>query len=435
MRDEWETQPLGAVCEIVDNRRRPITKRDRVLGPYPYFGATGVVDHVDDYLFDEPLVLVGEDGAKWGAGERSAFEISGRTWVNNHAHVLRPARNLVLDRWLVHWLNHSDLRRFVTGLTVPKLNQANLRLISIPVPPLAEQERIVCILDEALERLSKARSVAETNLTDSGELWQSKLQEAFARSTEGVQEMQSTDSCHLPVQAPPTRLAGSTRTGGRAATTRRIDGEYSLAVGPSSRMPRPGWQWTKLDSLARLESGHTPSRKHPEYWSGKIPWIGIEDARAAHGRFIEGTAQHVSEEGVANSSTRLLPSGTVCLSRTASVGYVVIMASEMCTSQDFVNWVCAPSLDPEFLMYLFLAEGRKGLLRFASGSVHQTIYFPEVKAFHICHPDIAEQERIVSNLRSFRTEVERLQALQRNRVAALDQLRASMRHQAFSGQL
>ncbi|MBA3727326.1 MAG: hypothetical protein H0W86_13070, partial [Armatimonadetes bacterium] len=73
-----------------------------------------------------PLVLVGEDGAKWASGENTAFAVEGRCWVNNHAHVLRPLRDTVIDNWLIHYLNHSDLSDFVSGLTVPKLNQGNL---------------------------------------------------------------------------------------------------------------------------------------------------------------------------------------------------------------------------------------------------------------------------------------------------------------------
>ena len=101
--------------------------------------------------------------------------------------------------------------------------------------------------------------------------------------------------------------------------------------------------------------------------------------------------------GIENSSARVLPANTVCLSRTASVGYVVVMGRPMATSQDFVNWVCSKQLDHNFLKYLFIAEG-EDLLRFASGAVHQTIYFPEVKAFHVCHPPLAEQQRIVGLL-------------------------------------
>lgn len=188
-----------------------------------------------------------------------------------------------------------------------------------------------------------------------------------------------------------------TETGGRAATTRHIPPKLALAVGMPSAAPPEGWQWTPLSDIARLESGHTPSRKHPEWWGGAIPWIGIRDARAHHGRWIEQTEENTNEQGIAHSAARVLPEGTVCLSRTASVGYVVVMKRQMATSQDFVNWVCSPDLCPDFLKYLLIAEG-DDLLRFASGSVHQTIYFPEVKAFSICHPPVSEQRRIVAIL-------------------------------------
>jgi type I restriction enzyme S subunit len=146
-----------------------------------------------------------------------------------------------------------------------------------------------------------------------------------------------------------------------------------------------------------MESGHTPSRRHPEYWSGHIPWISIGDARKAHGGTIFETEEHASSLGIENSSARVLPANTVCLSRTASIGYVVVTGALMATSQDFVNFVCSEQLWPRFLQFLFLAENQD-LLRFASGSVHQTIYFPEAKAFHICIPSLTEQRRIVGVL-------------------------------------
>ncbi len=161
--------------------------------------------------------------------------------------------------------------------------------------------------------------------------------------------------------------------------------------------PPTGWQWSALSSIATLESGHTPSRRHPEYWGGNIPWIGIADARAHDGCRIEDTLETISDLGTEHSSSRVLPENTVCLSRTASVGYVVVMGRPMATSQDFVNWVCAKPLSHDFLKYIFIAEG-EDLLRFASGAVHQTIYYPEAKAFHICHPPLAEQQRIVGLL-------------------------------------
>lgn len=129
MKNNWQTKKIGELCDILDNKRKPVTQRDRVSGVYPYYGATGIQDYVNEYIFDEKLILIGEDGAKWGAGENTAFSVDGKYWVNNHAHVIRPHRNIVLDNWIIYFLNVNDLSRYITGLTVQKLNQAKLREI------------------------------------------------------------------------------------------------------------------------------------------------------------------------------------------------------------------------------------------------------------------------------------------------------------------
>ena len=196
-----------------------------------------------------------------------------------------------------------------------------------------------------------------------------------------------------------------TRTGGRPATTGTIGGNLALSVGMSDKPAPEGWRWTRLTDVARLETGHTPSRKRPEYWEGEIPWIGIKDATGNHGRKIHDTIQHTNQLGIAKSSARILPENTVCLSRTASVGYVVVMGRPMATSQDFVNWVCSENLDSQFLKYVLLGE-RSAFLRFASGTTHQTIYFPEVKAFHVCLPPILEQRAIANILGTLDDKIE-----------------------------
>ena len=183
MKKGWQTKTLGELCDVLDHKRKPITKRDRDAGEYPYYGATGVLDHVAGYLFDEPLVLVGEDGAKWTSGENTAFAVDGKIWVNNNAHVLRPHRTVLLDNWLIYHLNHSDLNEFVSGLTVPKLNQGSLREIPVPVPPLAEQQRIVGLLDEAFEGLATAKANAEKNLQNARALFESHLQSVFTQGS------------------------------------------------------------------------------------------------------------------------------------------------------------------------------------------------------------------------------------------------------------
>ncbi len=170
---------LGELCEVLDSIRKPITKKDRTPGNIPYYGATGVVDYVTGYIFDEELVLLGEDGAKWGAGEKSAFAISGKAWVNNHAHVLRPKRERVRDQWLIEYLNAADLMDYVTGLTVPKLNQAQMRTIKVPTPTLRVQDEILDTLGGVYQATDHFEAVSTRRLCLSVNLRHSLLEAAF----------------------------------------------------------------------------------------------------------------------------------------------------------------------------------------------------------------------------------------------------------------
>ena len=195
-----------------------------------------------------------------------------------------------------------------------------------------------------------------------------------------------------------------------------------LTVEGTSASPPPGWRWELLVDLARLESGHTPSRYHPEWWGGDIPWISLADIRDLDGRVTYETREHTNEAGIANSAARVLPEGTVVLSRTASVGFVTIMGRPMATSQDFVNWVCTSDLiDPWFLAHLFIGS-RSYIRSLASGAIHQTVYVPTVEKFRVCVPSLEEQRRISDRLKAQLSVVERMRASMRQQQEALADL-------------
>ncbi|WQZ76736.1 restriction endonuclease subunit S [Helicobacter pylori] len=138
---------LGEVCEILDNRRIPIAKNKRKPGIYPYYGANGIQDYIDSYIFDGDFVLVGEDGSVINKDNTPVVNwASGKIWVNNHAHVLQTKNELKL-KFLYFYLQTIDVSYCVAG-TPPKINQENLKKITIPIPPLEIQQEIVKILDQ-----------------------------------------------------------------------------------------------------------------------------------------------------------------------------------------------------------------------------------------------------------------------------------------------
>lgn len=162
------------------------------------------------------------------------------------------------------------------------------------------------------------------------------------------------------------------------------------------------WIVMPIRLAARLESGHTPSRSRPDWWQDcTVPWFTLADVwqiRDGGADVVYETKELVSELGLANSSARMLPKGTVMLSRTASVGFSAIMGVDMATTQDFANWVCGEKLHPEFLLQVF--RSMKGeYRRLMMGSTHNTIYMPDIQAFRFALPPLPEQLRIVGHIK------------------------------------
>ena len=188
MREGWEIRQLGEIATIYDHLRKPITKSDRKAGQYPYYGASGVQDYVEGYIFDGRYLLVGEDGAKWGAGDKSAYIVEGKCWVNNHVHILQL--NGVKDTLVAYLFAFRDLGPYITGAVVPKMTQQALRSIPIPVPPIKEQVRIVAELDCLSEVIAKKKQ----QLEELDKLAQSIFYEMF-----GDPMSNKNDPCAIPL--------------------------------------------------------------------------------------------------------------------------------------------------------------------------------------------------------------------------------------------
>jgi type I restriction enzyme, S subunit len=159
---EWGVEKLGSVAKNLDNRRVPITSSDREAGDVPYYGASGIVDYVKGFVFDEDLLCISEDGANLVARTYPiAFPITGKTWVNNHAHVLR-FENACMQKFVEVYLNSIKLDDFITGMAQPKLNKAMLDSIPIPRPNIPEQQRIADCLTSLDTLITSASQELET---------------------------------------------------------------------------------------------------------------------------------------------------------------------------------------------------------------------------------------------------------------------------------
>lgn len=173
---KWKMINLSEICENLDSKRKPVTISDRKQGKYPYYGASGVIDYVEDYLFDGEYLLVSEDGANLRARVTPiAFSVSGKIWVNNHAHILK-FKEKATQRFVELYLNSINLENYITGSAQPKLNQENLNTIPIPLPPLSIQQQIVDKIEKEQHQITeynlKIKEAEERIKDEINKLWQ-----------------------------------------------------------------------------------------------------------------------------------------------------------------------------------------------------------------------------------------------------------------------
>jgi type I restriction enzyme S subunit len=388
---DWPTVPLGEIVDVLDSKRKPITKRDRTAGPYPYYGATGVLDWVEGFLFDEPLVLVGEDGAKWGAGDKSAFPISGKTWVNNHAHALRPHRDKVIDDWLVHFLNATDLSDFISGMTVPKLNQGQLREIPIPIAPLEEQKRIVALLDQAFAALDRARAHAEANLAGANALFENFLSSALANDSPAW-ELATFDDTSL------LRIIDGDR--GKNYPNKEDFGSSNDCLFLNTKNVRPdGFEFSELMFISRekdeaLSKGKLDKRDVVLTTRGTVGNVGIFD------------------DTVPFDDIRI------------NSGMLILRPNE-------------ERLRAEYLVALIRSKAFKDqIAHHVSGAAQPQLPIRSLRQFSLPMPkNVSEQLMIATDLEKLEEKCVALKSNYRATVADLANLRQSLLQKAFSGQL
>lgn len=390
----WCWTYLTKAAECLDNFRKPINATERAgrNGNVPYYGATGQVGWIDDFLTDEDLVLLGEDGAPFlDLIKDKAYLITGKAWVNNHAHILRSLFGDTGNRYLLHYLNSFNYAGYVNGTTRLKLTRASMDTIPIPLPPLAEQQRIVDRIESLFAKLDEAKEKAQA-VVDSFETRKTAiLHKAF--------------------------------TGELTAKWREEHG-----VGMES------WKVRTLDSVCSsiFDGDHMPP---PKAESG-IPFLVISNVNTGHLTF-ENTRFVPQEYYDTLSDTRKPQLGDVLYTLVGSFGIPVVVNSKrpFCF-QRHMALLRPIDVSPQFLWYILQTpEMYDKASSIATGTAQLTVPIKGLRAMTIPHPKIAEQVEIVRILDGF---FAREQSAKEAAEAALDQIdlmKKSILARAFRGEL
>ena len=338
-----ETYKLSDLCEILDAKRKPLSalQRAKKQGIYPYYGAQGIIDHLDEYLLDGEYLLVAEDGANLETRNQPIANIAkGKIWVNNHAHVL-GSNGICPLNLLGFILNSMNISPYVTGCAQPKLNQENLRNIEIELP--SHIDRIASILS-SLDRKIELNNKINADL----------------------EEMAQAIFKNWFVDFEPFK-----------------DGKF---VNSELGMIPEGWKVGRLDEIADVVGGSTPSKAKPEYYTQKgIAWLTPKDLSNHPAVYSSRGEIDITEEGYNSTSTKLMPKGTVLFTSRAPIGYISIAQNDICTNQGFKSLV--PKKAGTCFLYCFLKYVTPEIENKSTGSTFKEASGALMKSLQVIIPE------------------------------------------------
>lgn len=379
---EWEIKNLGSIAENLSNRRIPITSSKREKGEMPYYGATGVIDYVKDFIFDEDLLLISEDGANLiDRNYPIAFSISGKTWVNNHAHVLK-FENKSTEILVQKFINSRSIEDFLTGQAQPKLNRKNLDRIPIPLAKNPKEQQKIAATLTSLDNLIAAEK-------EKGDALQAHkkglLQQLFPAKGERV---------------PKVRF-----------------GEF-----------RGEWELKKFSNYIKLYRGSSP-RPIKNYLTTNdngVNWIKIGDTKNVTNFIISEVSEKITPKGAEKS--RKVTKGELILANSMSYGATYQLDIEGCI---YDGWFVLREYEKHFNKQFLLQLLNSNYLqvqykRLAAGGIVKNISSEIVYDTMLPKPSIAEQQKIANTLSSLderiAAQTEKIAALQKHKKGLMQQL-------------
>lgn len=389
----WTYLTKGA-AECLDSFRKPINASERANreGDIPYYGATGQVGWIDDFLTNEQLVLVGEDGAPFlDLIKDKAYIIEGKAWVNNHAHILRSHFGNTGNLFLMHYLNIFNYHDFVNGTTRLKLTQGSMDTMPVPIPPLPEQQRIVDRIESLFAKLDEAKQ---------------KVQEAL-------------DSFE-------TRKA--------AILHKAFTGELTAQWRKEHGVGMESWQTKKYSEICNIVRGGSPRPAgSPEFYGGNIPFMKVADITRNTGPYVNSTEYTIKEAGL--KKTRMVDRNTLLLTNSGATLGVPAICTFKTTFNDGIAAFLGLNPDTLLFHYYFWTSKTAALRAINKGAAQPNLNTDIIGNVEISLPRENEQREIVRILDNLLAKEQQAKEAAEGVLEQIDLIKKAILARAFRGEL
>ena len=432
----WKAVDFGDITFNLDARRIPLSVNERKSkkGNYDYYGASGVIDTVDDYLFDKPLLLIGEDGANLVSRSTPiAFIARGKYWVNNHAHVVDGISESFLQ-YLCLYINSISLLPYITGMAQPKMNQAKMNSILVLLPPESEQNRIVAKVDELMALCDRLEAQTESSLDVHQTLVKvlldtlvnsqnaEELAENWTRISGHFDTLFTTEHSIDQLKKTILQLAVMGKLVEQNANDEpasvlleRISAEKADLIKqgkikkqkplpPINEDEKPfdlpeGWEWVCLSNIGVFAGGKTPSKANSSFWDGSIPWVTPKDMKVD---LIYDSEDHVTQSAIDDGLAEIPKDSILLVARSGILRrkLPVAVTKTICTVNQDLKVLALFDISMSNYVALMLKGFESYILSNLTkiGTTVESLMFDEFSKHYFMLPPLEEQHRIVAKV-------------------------------------
>ncbi|APW56275.1 restriction endonuclease subunit S [Pasteurella multocida] len=353
---------LEDIVNFLNAKRKPLSAKEREnrKGIYPYYGASDIVDYIDDYIFDGRYLLISEDGENLKTRKTPiAFIAEGKFWVNNHAHIISGKDDQTID-YLKYYFSNFDLMPFLTGAVQPKLSKGILEKIEIDFPCYEKRKRVnqfLGSLDNKIDLNTQTNQTLEQIAQAIFKSWFVDFDPVKAKVDVLANGGSQADAERAAMQV----ISGKTDAELTQMQQTQPDAyktlEKNTALFPSEmveselgNVPK-GWGVSTIGDSVQTVGGATPSTTNEEFWSnGHIHWTTPKDLSSAKDKILLNTDRKITEAGLKKISSGLLPINTVLLSSRAPVGYLALTRIPVAINQGYIGIICSDKLSCYYVL-------------------------------------------------------------------------------------